>query len=440
MESSPPVRIVEAQPAANAPAFNARAVPYAIVAACFFILVVAWSLVIPFHGAPDERTHLYLVEYLYRFGAVPTPGVDPAEPFIGDLSGWPVTKDQFWYFGLPYLNSLGAAGLSALFADILPQNYGYIAARAFNWLLAPVFAVALLVTARAAGLRGALAYLAPVAFLLVPQATFLFSYFNADAFALTVTALSLALLLKALANPRTDTMLFFGLSCGLLVSSKIYFYPALVFFAALIGFQWLTVRCFPIVRLLTLTLVGALAVAIPALGTTYAHFGEFTGIQGQILFTEMHIGDQTTPCFIYCSSALIETQNLLWWLSTASKSFFFGLGWMNVFLPDVAYEVFFFPLVAALFLFSIAISVRELVRVRADGLAALWVPLITVLFWSMSVAVILLNIIGSQSLLPQPQGRYLYVIFPFALFLFASLFGRRRPPYEPDASLRGKLA
>lgn len=395
-----------------------------LVVLLFTMLVVAWSLMIPVNGAPDESTHLFLVEYLYTYGKIPSPGIDPAVPFISPLSGATISKERFWYYGLPYLHTLGATATAHLFADYFPLYNGYLAVRAFNWLLAPVFAISLLTTAGMVGVRGALYYLAPIAFLLVPQLTFLFAYFNADAFALTATTLALALMLWAIRHPHSLRPLLFGLGCGLVMSSKIYFYPSLVFFSFYIVYQYIVDRKFPVIRFFLLAIAACAAVALPVLGTTYLEFGEFTGLKGQVAFTAMHLSAKTMSCFIFCSDKLIDVPNTSWWLFMAGRSFFYGLGWMNVWLSDDFYSFFFFPIVAAILAVSLLYSAYSLIRYRIDGLEAFRIPLMTLLFWSMTISVILLNIIGSQMLLPQPQGRYLYVAFPFAAFLVFSMLGR----------------
>jgi hypothetical protein len=273
-------------------------------------------------------------------------------------------------------------------------------------------------------MRGALYFLAPIAFLLVPQLTFLFSYFNADAFALTATTLALALMLWAFRRPHSLRPLLFGLGCGLVLSSKIYFYPSLVFFAVYIAYQYLVDRSFPVVRFCLMAIAAATAIALPVLGATYLEFGEFTGLKGQVAFTAMHLSAKTISCFVLCSDRLIDVTNTTWWIFNAGRSFFYGLGWMNVFLSEGFYSYFFFPIVAAILAVSVLYSGSSLIRYRVDGLEALRIPLMTLLFWSMTIAVILLNILGSQMLLPQPQGRYLYVAFPFAAFLVFTMLGR----------------
>lgn len=395
-----------------------------LVALLFTALVVAWSLMIPFNGAPDESTHFFLVDYLFAYGKVPSPGIDPAVPFISPLSGVAISKERFWYYGLPYLHSLGAAATAHLFSDFFPLHNGYLAVRAFNWLLAPVFAISLLAIAAMVGMRGAIYFLAAIAFLLVPQLAFLFSYFNADAFALTATTLALALMLWAFRRPHSLRPLLFGLGCGLVMSSKIYFYPSLVFFAIYVAYQYLVDRSFPIIRFCLMAIAAAAAIALPVLGTTYLEFGEFTGLKGQVAFTAMHISAKTMSCFIFCSDKLIDVANTTWWLFMAGRSFFYGLGWMNVWLSDDFYSFFFFPIVAAILVVSVLYSAYSLIRYRIDGWEAFRIPLMTLLFWGMTISVILLNIIGSQMLLPQPQGRYLYVAFPFAAFLVFSMLSR----------------
>lgn len=124
----------EMQPVRSARTLRELLVDCAIAVA-YVALVALWSLQIPFNAAPDELSHMFLVEFLVRFDEIPTPQVDPVVPFVGQLTGVELQNTVNWCHGLPFAHALGAATFAEIFSRFLPPGSGYLAARAFNWIL-----------------------------------------------------------------------------------------------------------------------------------------------------------------------------------------------------------------------------------------------------------------------------------------------------------------
>lgn len=399
-----------------------------VVALAYALLVVAWSLVIPYDRGPDERTHFFLLEYFYRFGRMPVPEVDPVEPLRGLLSNDVFTRDTFWYYGLPYLHTLGATLLSLAFAPLLPDGLGYLAPRAFNWLLAGIFMASLLEVARNQRLTRGQAIAAAAIVAMIPQVTFVFAYFNSDGFGLTACALALALLSRHLREPsRSGRLLAFGCACGLILCSKLYYYPALVFFAGLILAERFANPARRLVADAGWALLGMAVIAIPVLGTTYLQFGDISGMRGQAAYVALNRSEPTAmygTCFLFCADGIINTTTLRWWLPITARSFFMTTGWMDTLLPGFVYKLFFYPLTLALLVWSAVVLLGVLRRMRQLWRTSLIPLAVIVLFWSMAVAVLVMNLLGQQNLLPQPQGRYMFVVLPFAALLLVLLRAR----------------
>lgn len=406
---------------------DATALAFVLLGGAFVALVVLWSLAIPFNGAPDEFTHFFLVDYIFLFRDMPAPGVDPARPFTGVLSDWSYKPDTFWYYGLPYLNSLLGVASASVLVHHLPPELAFLGPRAANWALAGVFFAGLVMIGRGLDVRpGPLALLA-IVFAAVPQVTFIFAYFNADAFALTVTTLSLAAFVWMLRKRTAWAAISFGLLCGLVACSKLYYYPAFVFYALVIAFLALLDRG-PILRPALWAILAATLVAGPYLTLVYIQFGEITGMSGQIDFTARHRDPAAGygMCFAFCESEIVNWDNLTWWLESTFRSYFYGLGWMEIWLEDRHYHLFFFPLASLLLLVTLARGGADLASRATPPAARLLRPFMIFLFWSMAVCVVLANIYGSQNLLPQPQGRYLFVTVPFAFLMACLLLGAPR--------------
>lgn len=394
------------------------------VAGAFFSLVIAWSVTIAFHGAPDESTHYYLLDYLYTTHHLPVT-TTIGQPFHGKLSGHTWQPGDFWYHGLPFPHVLGALTTSYLLAPLLPPELGFMAARAFNWVLAPIFLLSLYQIALSVCVRRLTALTIAAAVCLIPQVTFIFSYFNSDAYGITSVAISLAMCLRFLAKPNLGRAFLLGLSIALLLLAKLYFLPAMVFIvvrvvaACVIGRQYSPRK---------LAIIGGVAflAAAPMLIVTYTSWGEITGVSGQAAFVEMHRNDPGSlagTCYLGCPGAVVNVATLTPWLNLSLKSYFSVTGWMNVFIPDFNYTI------AALF-FAVLIGMAIAMAVKAlpgqsRSAYVLNDALPVVMAIGIFPAILLFSILGSQLSMPQPQGRYLFVTIPFIAFLASYVAGKR---------------
>lgn len=394
-----------------------------ILAAAYFIVVVTWSLAINFNGAPDESTHFFLVEYLREFKAMPTP-VEPLVAFTGSLSHYTWPPGSFWYYGLPFPHVVGALFTAAIGSMVLPEPFLYLGARAFNWVLAALFVIALFRTARHVGLSKCTAITSVIIVALIPQVSFVFSYFNSDAYGLTAVAWTLCSLLAYCASPTRRRAIVLGISIGLLLLAKLYFLPGLVFlvatllirsFAGLIKSPW---------HFLAMSVSCAISAA-PMLIFTYGYFGDIFGISGQLNFSKMHTLNPSTgygTCYFLCEQGLIAWSKLLPWLGLTAKSYFSVTGWMSVLMPAYYYWVALF-LMLVLMVSSLLLALPGWRIEKGFSFTCDYhLPLIMILGLFPSITI--LSIIASQNTLPQPQGRYLFVTIPFLAYLIALVVKR----------------
>lgn len=393
-------------------------------AGLFVVCVGSYSIVIPWNGGPDEVTHFFLLEYLYKFGELPRPGIDPVEPFIGILSGHEFRSSDFWYWGIPFVNVLGAWATAHLFAPLLPNDLGFLGARAFNWFLAVPFALAVIAVARTFVPNRWLGLVAAGSVLLIPQVIFIFSTFNSDAFGVTVVAVTLLAFERVRHSPTLGRSFIFGLGCGLILTTKLYFFPSLVFFSCIYGLQAARGRISWDSQKIGATIAALVLAAAPMLILTYVQYGEVTGASGQFYFSELNRSKATAgygTCYLLCDGMLWNWANVSAWVRLVYASFFGVLGWMNIFLPSVFYQkVFPFIGLSLLILTTLRIAQTALTdRRRNTLLVEMSVRL--ALFWLMVLFTVLLSLISSQMTLPQPQGRYIFVVIPFLPLVIGAL-------------------
>ncbi|WP_122745466.1 ArnT family glycosyltransferase [Pseudomonas viridiflava] len=389
-----------------------------VLAVTYFLILAVWSVGIAFNGAPDESTHFFLLEYLKTYHSIPDAS-EPVKAFTGSLSGHTWQAGDFWYHGLPFPHVLGALVSSYGLSWMFPSELGYLAARVFNWILGTVFVCALFRIGHRAGMPKKAAAFGALVVALIPQVSFVFSYFNSDAYGLMSVALLLSALLGFLKTPAKYTAICLGASLGLMFMAKLYLLPALVFAGVmLVAANWL--GPYKLIKHTGTILVVAVIVAAPMLVFTYIEFGEITGISGQIDFVAMH---KTNPaagfgtCYIGCSGKLLEMDNVVPWLTLTLMSYFSVTGWMNVFISGPYYTT------AALLLMALVLSaiVQTLRMYSSDNKSVFFLrsllPLTMIL--GLFPSIVVLSLLASQNSLPQPQGRYLFVTIPFLALLIA---------------------
>lgn len=383
----------------------------------YVLVVIIWSLTIPFSGAPDESTHFYLLDYIFTLHEFPNT-INIPQAFSGEVTHHTWRAGSFWYHGLPFPHVVGGLITTTIASFLLPENLLYIGARVFNWILAGFFIAALYRIARAHKLLPRTSALIAIAICLIPQVSFIFSYFNSDAYGITVIALSLASLLEFTRKQTPTKAIQLGACVGLLLLAKLYFLPSLVFITAII-----IAKSFGNainIKLTATAIVTALIVAAPMLLFTYSTFGEITGVSGQVAFVEMHRNDPGSTagtCYLVCGDKLINFQSLAPWLRMSAMSYFSVTGWMNIYIPSWQYTIAMLVgcLAIAAAIFSTTAIYPKLEK--KDFYLEHALPLVMIL--GMIPSIVILSILGSQLAMPQPQGRYLFVTIPFMAYMLA---------------------
>lgn len=424
------------------PAPSTRKIQCAL--AFFYICIVAaWSFGIEFHGAPDESTHFFLLEYLNHFHALPDKAA-PLQTFQGDISRHVWSQGDFWYSGLPFPHVLGAYITTKIGAIFVAPDYLYLAARSFNWLMGGVFICALFRLAKSIGLSHKLAIAVALIVSLIPQVTFVFSYFNSDAYGLTAIALTISALSYYLLRPMKKQALSLGFCVGLLLMAKLYFLPALVFVLITIGANKIYNSTLKVgnLRIIAIT---AVTVAAPLMAVTYYKYGEILGIAGQLEFVAKHSANKALnigTCYLNCPDSLINWMTLGPWLNLSLKSYFSVTGWMNVYIAHIHYYIA-ATLFSGLVLICIYYMGRPATLTLNEHILKFALPCLLAI--GIFPSILVLSILASQNSIPQPQGRYLFATIPFLALLISLVVNQylTTPPqtrYGHNETRRGPFA
>ncbi len=394
-----------------------------------FGVVASISFAIPMNAHSDEYLHVAAAEF-WKFNSLPEPVDSPG------------VRPTFSHYGVSYLQRLDAGYMIAghfarLLVPIVPESGK--AMRLFNLLLASLTFTLLALLARI--------WLAPVIFLFLPQAWYLYSYYNGDAWGLSC-GLLLALLL---ALPRSNVqrllrgeltgsafwraiMLFSFLLICLVLTKRNYWLVILL--AGLVSVH-LVLQCFKAWRCERWRhLALAAVIALGCVGLTFftAFFYkqwffppeltrtlcEAWAIPG---FRPSEIAAGTAMSGLQLQARGIGLGELLFekgWLMRSVFSLFGQFGWTNYYAAMPYYYAMF-----TLWLVAIGLIIRRcLVRVcQVEALGILAIFLLVPLGIALSAWF-------SWTLDFQPQGRYLLPILPVLVWL--ELDGRTRMGHSPS--------
>jgi hypothetical protein len=396
-----------------------RTLTLLLPAVAYMGLIVLWSLQIPFNAAPDEAAHYFFPEYLIKFHSIPVLTEEVVQ-FIGPLTHIPHRTDGAWYFAMPFLHLIGAAFTGAIGATFLPASSAFYGIRAFNWLMGGLAAAALVQLA-IRGFGPPLYRTAIVLFALsIPQVTFVFAYFNDDAFGFAMSCVLLCLVQEAFFWGKINLKLsvLLSLTIGLLTLAKVYYWPVIVFVAARSIIKLGPREAAALLAGLSLTkaialLTPALVLALPFHVFNWWHYGDFTGVAVSHRFGELH-PERTSQalkiCFMFCHGRLLDWALLRPWLFSTFQSFYAVFDYMTVRVPAPFYVAYFAPV-------SLAIALMILVPCGLGLKASVtkfWSDqiLTPLLALGLLTVLLLISIWNSQTYSYQPQGRYLFAIIP----------------------------
>lgn len=403
---------------------------WAIPLICLLVYL-AGACTLPIQQAPDEVTRLAVPFYIAQNGCLPN-GFD--ESIRNDL--WGIS-----YAFTPYGSSL----LSALLIKIAMLAGGdaaaqVVAARIPSCLCGALTVLCVMKIGKELGFRSSIVLSMGIGLGILPQFVFLSSYLNNDifsAFCASAVILSWAKGIKS--SWRYADCIMLGCSLGLL-SLSYYFAYGLIPISIIVFFGtfWRTgakatyVFDRALIVLLTALLVGGWFFAWNAV----IYSGDFLGMRSYSECAEMYAApgfkpsDHPTP-----KLAGLPFMSPLWdssWLKTTLKSSISGLGYMDCWLPSVAYRVV-FAVLAVGWIGSIAPSSKAPLLSGGKFPSSYVRRLLIVALVLSAITPLILSAYRSWATDYQAQGRYIVSAWIPLLIFFAAgverLAGvlRRRP-------------
>jgi hypothetical protein len=249
----------------------------------------------------------------------------------------------------------------------------------------------------------------------IPQVTFIFAYFNHDAFGVAAVTLALHAFLRAVKQSGSvlPDAIYFGASSGLVLLSRPYHYSALMFFTLMLLLMWGGDFAFPLKAIAGSAVATAILVSAPMLVWIYLHVG--TVFLGPDLLT-------ATPdvCYVLCNGVLAHWHSIWSFAEQTFYSFFAVFGGMGLYLPAKFYLIWFLPIALSFGLLSVVyIAKRTKAFWWCNNQAALFDAGFATLTILMLLGTALMSLANSQIREPQPQGRYLFVVLPFVAYCIA---------------------
>lgn len=364
-----------------------------------FIILIAWIFTIPFDHAPDEKAHYGLMYYIAQYHRLPVAGNQIIYHLIGDYT---------YYYGalpsLPYI--FGAVGI-IIGKHIGDINSLYIYAR----FMATLFGITTLyLTIKTVRLLFNNNYFmqigVPIVVLLTPQASFLFSYANNDAFTTFAMSLCYYFMVKCtVENWSNKNAVLLGTAVGIALLSKLNSYIIIpligIFFAISFknefkrGLKFLVLTALPVIIVSGWWFVRNIVI----------YKGDILALKTSKL-TNI-VGFQAKGWSVF--KFLTHTG----WIESSFNSSWGVFDYLSIFMP-----LWYYRTVLGIVVLSIlGITLYLYKKIRSDKLDNKAI-IIGVIFSVAIIFSILLSLWTSYTNDYQAQGKYLYTAFlPFSIFL-----------------------
>ena len=378
-----------------------------------FLLCLLCACTIAPSYCPDEEGRMLLSDYIYQTGGLPT-GNEP-ETFI---DGW-----GFSYALRPYLSSLiGAIGMRAV-SWISSSEMVLLAASRIGSILSITFAC---VFALKAGLYlfqnrwSARLYAIVICFL--PQVIFLGSYQNNDMISLASVCMMLYYLIYG-SRTRWCILSCVGLGVSMSICALSY-YSAYFWLVTAVGYC--VTDClrnasikrkslFIASRALLILVIGSVLAGSFFIRNALLHNGDFLGITSERVSREIAAanGERLYQYNNLCEQGYSLDEffayNDYWWIQATIQSFIGVFGYMDIWLPDVYYFIYYIVLIVGAVLYVV-----ERIRCRKyfGDASILGFMLLA------SAGTFALHTYQSYCRDYQPQGRYVItLILPLAYLM-----------------------
>lgn len=389
---------------------NRRIIPLFYLVVLFIYLLPA--IMLPFNSSPDEAMRLEVVK-----GIIASNHILRAFDSNSDIN-------SFWGFGYSFLISnlqYILIYIAHYFINIFYNCDVLIVGRLFA-VVVGVFCVytfeKLLVALFIEVKDNALYRVSLISvFAFWPQIAFMFTYVNADSGALLVTNLLVLNFINGWRNKWCKYEVYYlGLIIGCAIISYYNEYAVVVgilvgFFVDVIRRNLLTLK---LIRKLCLSGILLLVICAPYLLNNYLYYNDLFGLSLSKVTANIFAPYQNQPEH---SQTLFNTGHSVWYLLTSWKFWFKTIasfiGWFGY--MSIAYHKFIYLIVVIAFCYFSVLGIKKL-KFKSSADSDLYKTLGLIGVVSFVIAFVLF-ICFSYFVGYQPQGRYLFPVFLFIIFL-----------------------
>jgi hypothetical protein len=301
-----------------------------------FCLYLFWALIIPFNQAPDEYQRFDLAKFIYQYHSLPVAG------------------DQRLYYGpygityaaYPYLAYMIDAVLMIAFKGIVGVDHLYLVARFFSVICGVISVYFMYKICIRLKLNPYLKWFVTVLYALLPQYSFINSYVNLEAFSLCVGSFIAYMLIKgSQENWSYANIVSLGIGLGLCLLSYYNEYimiPA-TGFVLLCSMRSKMITKGNLRKIFLMILIMLVISGWWFVRNAILYHGDILGFR-----TNDHLSNQlAVPSLKPSNRPTMYNQghSILWmllhtnWFELSYKSSIGGFGYMNVWLPDVVFNV-----------------------------------------------------------------------------------------------------
>lgn len=378
-----------------------------------FLIYFGWSLVfLDVRYGPDEVMRYDVPQFIFRHRALPFGGEEELiNSYWGISYGFSIT--------LPYLLDVLFMRIVSLFT--MNSHALWLAARFTSVVSTTGTAYfSICIAKRMSDRPSRWLFIIPMA--LTPQVVFLSSYVNLDSFAFFTVTLLIYIWIRGMQNQwDIRSCIWFGVGLGLCLISYQFAYP-FALGSSLLYCIWYFLHCKQI-KFKKFFLNGLLIIGVALLISGWyfirnavLYHGDIFALRASVPYAEKYAVLEQRPSLKqtfrrqgYSILGMLKETN---WIRSTFYSMFYGLGYMEWFLPVTVYRTIF-----AVLLIGFAGSIYALIRKRGkwNRDTAIGVGMMAI----SAVVAVGISLYYSWASDYQPQGRYVIAVLPFLFAMTA---------------------
>jgi hypothetical protein len=301
-----------------------------------FFLYLFWALIVPFNQAPDEYQRFDLAMFIFKYHSLPIAG-DP-RLYYGPYG--------ITYSAYPYLAYIIDAVLMMACKSFIGANHLYLVARFFSVLCGVVSVYFMYKICSRLKLNTYLKWFVTVLYALLPQYSFINSYVNLEAFSLCVGSFIAYMWIKGWQESwsyANIVRLGIGLGLCLLSYYNEYIMIPATGFVLLCSMRSKIITKSNLRKILLMILIMLVISGWWFIRNAILYHGDILGFRTNDQLSKQLAVNSLKPS--NRPTMFNQGHTVLWmlihtnWFELSFKSSIGGFGYMNVWLPDVVYNI-----------------------------------------------------------------------------------------------------